>query len=91
MAGKKNNALVAVISNLTQTQAAQMSKEIMKTKAKYTPHGRGTIATGVKSSVGSLSLKNTYLHSNFSIYYPNVISLSSQCLSQEVNNNRELL
>lgn len=24
------------------------------TKAKYAPHGRGTIATGVKSSVGSL-------------------------------------
>ena len=28
MAGKKDNAVVAVISDLTQTQAAQMSKEI---------------------------------------------------------------
>ena len=54
MAGKKDNAVVAVISDLTQTQAGQMSKEIMKAKAKYAPHGRGTIATGVKSSVGSL-------------------------------------
>ena len=34
MAGKKDNAVVAVISDLTQTQAAQMSKEIMKAKAK---------------------------------------------------------
>ena len=54
MAGKKDNAVVAVISDLTQTQAVQMSKEIMKAKAKYAPHGRGTIATGVKSSVGSM-------------------------------------
>ena len=54
MAGKKDNAVVAVISDLTQTQAAQMSKEIMKAKAKYAPHGRGTIASGLKSNVGSL-------------------------------------
>ena len=54
MAGKKDNALVAVISDLTQTQAAQISKEIMKAKAKYAPYGRGTIAIGVKSSVCSL-------------------------------------
>ena len=54
MAGKKDNALVAVISDLTQSQAAQMSNEIMRAKAKYASHGRGTIATGLKSSVGSL-------------------------------------
>lgn len=54
MAGKRDNALVAVISDLTQIQAAQMSKEIMRAKAKYAPHGRGTIATGLKSSVGNL-------------------------------------
>lgn len=54
MAGKKDNALVAVISDLTSTQAAQMSKEIMKAKFKYAPYGRGTIATGIKSDVGSL-------------------------------------
>ena len=54
MAGKKDNAVVAVISDLMQTQATQMSQDIMKAKAKYALHGRGTIATGVKSSVGSL-------------------------------------
>lgn len=54
MAGKKDNAVVAVISDLTKNQAAQISKEIMKAKANYAPHGRGTIATGCKSSVGSL-------------------------------------
>lgn len=54
MAGKKDNALVAVISDLTSTQAAQMSKEIMKAKSKYAPYGRGTVATGINSDVGSL-------------------------------------
>ena len=54
MAGKKDNAVVAVIADLTQTQAAQMSKEIMKAKVKYAPYGRGTIAAGAKSNVGSL-------------------------------------
>lgn len=54
MAGKRDNALVAVITDLTSTQAAQMSKEIMRAKAKYAPHGRGTIATGLKSGVGAL-------------------------------------
>lgn len=57
MAGKKDNALVAVISGLTQTQAAQMSKEIMKAKAKHAPHGRGTIAAGKTMNVGSLIQK----------------------------------
>lgn len=54
MTGKKDNAVVAVISDLTKNQAAQISKEIMKAKANYAPHGRGTIVTGCKSSVGSL-------------------------------------
>ena len=54
MAGKRNSALVAVITDLTSSQAAQMSKEIMRAKAKYAPHGRGTIASGLKSSVSSL-------------------------------------
>ena len=54
MAGKKDNALVAVISDLTQTQAAQITKEIMKAKAKYAPYGNGAIASVLKSNVGSL-------------------------------------
>lgn len=54
MAGKKDRAVVAVISDLTQNQAAQISKDIMKAKAKYAPNGRGTIASGLKTNVGSL-------------------------------------
>lgn len=54
MAGKKDRAVVAVISELTQNQAAQISKDIMKAKTKYAPLGRGTIASDQKSNVGSL-------------------------------------
>ena len=54
MAGMKDNAVVAVIGDLTNEQAAQMTKEIMKAKRKYAPNGRGTIACGKKSDVGGL-------------------------------------
>ncbi len=54
MAGKKDHAVVAVISDLTRSQAAQISKDIMSAKAKHAPLGRGTIATGERSNVGSL-------------------------------------
>lgn len=54
MAGKKDNALVAVVSDLTDAQAAQLAKEIMKAKKRYAPSGRGTIATGKKQDVGLL-------------------------------------
>jgi predicted Zn-dependent peptidase len=54
MAGTKDNAVVAVIGDLTNEQAAQMAKEIMKAKSKHAPYGRGTIACGKKSDVGSL-------------------------------------
>lgn len=49
---KKRQRSSSVISNLTQNQAAQISKDIMK--AKYAPNGRGTIATGQKTNMGSL-------------------------------------
>ena len=52
MAGTKDNAVVAVIGDLTNEQAAQITKEIMKEKRKYAPNGRGTIACGKKSDVG---------------------------------------
>lgn len=54
MAGAKDNAVVAVIGNLTNEQAAQITKEIMKAKKKYAPHGRGTIASGKNGDVGKL-------------------------------------
>lgn len=40
MAGTKDHAVVAVIGDLTNEQAAQMTKEIMKAKRKYAPNGR---------------------------------------------------
>ena len=57
MAGKKDKAVVAVISGLTDNQAAQITKEILKSKQKYAPHGRGTVAAGPMASVGSLLQK----------------------------------
>ena len=41
MAGKKDRAVVVVISELTQNQAAKISKDNMKTKEKYAPLGMG--------------------------------------------------
>ena len=40
MAGKKNNGVVAVISDLTNEQAAQLTKEIIKAKRMVAPKGR---------------------------------------------------
>lgn len=54
MAGNKDNAVVAVISDLTEAQARQVTQEIMKAKTKCAPNGRGTIAYGKKSDVGGL-------------------------------------
>ena len=59
MAGKKDKAVVAVISGLTNNQAAQISKDIMRSKQRYAPHGRGTIASGLMSSVSSLLQSGT--------------------------------
>lgn len=57
MAGIKDKSVVAVIAGLTDNQAAQLSKDIMKSKQKYAPHSRGTIAAGFTSSIGSLLQK----------------------------------
>lgn len=54
MAGSKDRSVVAVISGLTNRQAAEISKEIMRAKGKHAPFSRGTIATGAQSSVGAL-------------------------------------
>jgi len=59
MAGKKDNAVVAVISGLTSNQASQISRDIMRSKEKYAPFGRGTIASGKHSGVGALLQKGT--------------------------------
>lgn len=54
MAGSKDRSVVAVISGLTNRQAAEISKDIMRAKDKYAPLSCGTIATGTKNSVGAL-------------------------------------
>lgn len=59
MAGKKDNAVVAVISGLTSNQASHISRDIMRSKEKYAPLGRGTIASGKHSGVGALLQKGT--------------------------------
>ena len=59
MAGKKDKAVIAVLSGLTTNQAAQITKDIMRSKQKYAPNGRGTVATGFMSSVSSLLQKGT--------------------------------
>lgn len=59
MAGKKDKSVVAVISGLTDSQAARISADIMKSKQRNAPNGRGTVASGFTSSVGSLLQKGT--------------------------------
>ena len=53
MAGSKDRSVVAVISGLTNRQAAEISKDIVRAKDKHAPFSRGTIATGAKNSVDS--------------------------------------
>lgn len=57
MAGKKDNAIVAVIAGLTSSQASKISSDIMRAKEKHAPLGRGTIASGKHSTVGALIQK----------------------------------
>lgn len=59
MAGKKDKAVVVVLSGLTDNQAAQMIKDIMKAKQKNAPLSRGTIASGSMSSVSGLLQNGT--------------------------------
>ncbi|MEZ3506954.1 MAG: hypothetical protein K1W10_08435 [Lachnospiraceae bacterium] len=59
MVGKKDKSVVAVISGLTDSQAARISADIMKSKQRNAPNGRGTVASGFTSSIGSLLQKGT--------------------------------
>ena len=54
MAGRKDNVVVAVIGDLTASQAAELQKQIVIAKGRYAPNGRGTIATGTRENVGVL-------------------------------------
>ena len=57
MTGKKDQAVVAVISGLTSNQAAQITRDIIRSKQKNASTARGTISSGFISSVGSLLQK----------------------------------
>ncbi len=59
MGRKKDKAVVAVIAGLTDNQASQIIKDIMKSKQKYAPFGRGTIASGLMSGIGGLLQNGT--------------------------------
>ena len=54
MAGKKDNGVVAVITDLTDEQAAKITKDIMKSKKKYAPYGRGSVRVGKKDKIAAL-------------------------------------
>ena len=54
MAGKKDRVVVAVISELTKTQAAEITKEIIKAKTRYAVNSRGTISSCNIECVGKL-------------------------------------
>ena len=57
MVKKKDKTVVARIVGLTDTQTAQMMAEIIKSKQKYAPDSRGTIATGKEGEILSLKQK----------------------------------
>ncbi len=59
MAGKKDNVVVAIISDLTIEQQVQIEKEIHKAKKKYAPHGRGTIASSERNNIGNILQNET--------------------------------
>ncbi len=54
MAGKKNNAVVAVIDGLTATQAANIQNDIVKSKNKHAPNSRGVATLGDRKDVGKM-------------------------------------
>lgn len=54
MAGKKDKAVVAVISNLTLKQASEISKKITNAKGEIAPNARGTIKHTNNENVGNI-------------------------------------
>ena len=54
MSRKKDKAVVAVISGLTDNQAANILGDIMKSKQKNAPLSRGTAASGAWFNVGKM-------------------------------------
>ena len=57
MAGKKNNCVVCVTTDLTSRQAHELVSEFSKAKSKIAPNGRSTAAVTTKEGIGSLLQK----------------------------------
>ena len=54
MAGKKDQSVIATITGLTSTQAANIQRDIIKSKDKHAPSARGTMVKGLIENVGSM-------------------------------------
>ena len=52
MAGKKNNSVVAVFSELTTKQASKLVAEIHNAKIKCAPVARSTISLSLTENIG---------------------------------------
>ena len=54
MTKKDDNNVVVKIADLSETQASHIIAGIIKSKQKYAPDSRGTIATGKQEEIRSL-------------------------------------
>lgn len=54
MARQKDYAVVSVLKGLNKTQAANIQRDIMKSKMKHAPESRGIAAVGPIENVGLL-------------------------------------
>jgi hypothetical protein len=52
MAGKKDRSVVSVIDGLTSAQAANITRDIIKSKNKHAPEARGTAVSGNRLDIG---------------------------------------
>ncbi len=53
MSKKRDNSVVAVITGLSSRQAANISRDIMISKQRHAPFGRGIISKGSDSVIGT--------------------------------------
>lgn len=51
---KKDQSIVAIISGLTPTQAADIQADIIKSKKKHAPNARAIASLGHKDDVGNM-------------------------------------
>lgn len=59
MAEKKNHVMIAVVTNLTNSQSAELSAKVTASKNKIAPQSTGTIGITTKDKLGSLLQSST--------------------------------